>query len=38
MALRLHEVFRRFSSIEKELAVAAREAGKKAIHATAGRS
>jgi hypothetical protein len=30
MALRLHEVFRRFSSIEKELNVAARESGKKA--------
>jgi hypothetical protein len=38
MALRLHEVFRRFSSIEKELTVAAREAGKKAAHASAGRS
>ncbi len=38
MALRLHEVFRRFSSIEKELTVAARESGKKAVHATAGRS
>ncbi len=37
MALRLHEIFRRFSSIEKELTVAAREAGKKAAHATAGR-
>ncbi|MFZ0797077.1 MAG: hypothetical protein WCA13_08115 [Terriglobales bacterium] len=37
MALRLHEVFRRFSSIEKELTVAARESGKKAAHATAGR-
>jgi len=34
MALRLHEVFRRFSSIEKELSVAARESGKKAAHAT----
>ena len=38
MALRLNEVFRRFSSIEKELSVAAREAGKKAAQATAGRS
>ena len=43
MALRLHEVFQRFSSIEKELriekelSVAARESGKKAIHAAAGR-
>ncbi|MBZ5663844.1 MAG: hypothetical protein LAO30_04515 [Acidobacteriia bacterium] len=36
MALRLHEVFQRFSSIEKELSVAARESGKKAAHATAG--
>ena len=36
MALRLHEVFQRFSSIEKELTVAARESGKKAAHA-AGR-
>lgn len=30
MALRLHEVFQRFSSIEKELCVVARESGKKA--------
>ncbi len=30
MALRLHEVFQRFSSIEKELSVVAREAGKSA--------
>jgi hypothetical protein len=37
MALRLHEVFQRFSSIEKELSVEARESGKKAIPATAGR-
>jgi hypothetical protein len=37
MALRLHEVFQRFSSIEKELNVAAREAGKKAMSASAGR-
>ena len=29
LALRLHEVFQRFSSIEKELTVAARESGKK---------
>jgi hypothetical protein len=28
MALRLHEVFQRFSSIEKELNVVARESGK----------
>ena len=37
MALRLHEIFQRFSSIEKELCVEARESGKKAIPATAGR-
>jgi hypothetical protein len=37
MALRLHEVFQRFSSIEKELCVEARESGKKAIPAAAGR-
>ena len=37
MALRLHEVFQRFSSIEKELCVEARESGKKAIPASAGR-
>jgi len=36
MALRLHEVFQRFSSIEKELSVAARESGKKAAHAAGG--
>jgi hypothetical protein len=36
MALRLHEVFQRFSSIEKELHVEARESGKKAIPAAAG--
>ncbi|MGA7081269.1 MAG: hypothetical protein WBQ43_04860 [Terriglobales bacterium] len=36
MALRLHEVFQRFSSLEKELTVAARESGKKAA-AAAGR-
>ena len=44
MTLRLHEVFQRFSSLEKELridkelSVAARESGKKAAHAGAGRS
>ena len=38
MALRLHEVFQRFSSIEKELSVAARESGKKDARAAAGRS
>ena len=40
MALRLHEVFQRFSSIEKELSVAARESGKtpqQARTAAAGR-
>jgi len=36
MALRLHEVFQRFSSLEKELTVAAREPGKKAAAAAAG--
>jgi hypothetical protein len=36
MALRLHEVFQRFSSIEKELNVAARESSKKAASAAAG--
>jgi hypothetical protein len=36
MALRLHEVFRRFSSIEKELNVLARESGKKAQAAAGG--
>jgi hypothetical protein len=36
MALRLHEVFQRFSSIEKELSVAARESSKKPhIHSAA---
>ncbi len=35
MALRLHEVFQRFSSIEKELSVAARESGKAQIRACA---
>jgi len=33
MALRLHEVFRRFSSIEKELSVTARESDKKSTQA-----
>ena len=37
MALRLHEVFQRFSSIEKELDVAARESSKKNVRAAAGR-
>lgn len=36
MALRLHEVFQRFSSLEKELSVAARESGKKAARAGRG--
>jgi len=38
MALRLHEVFQRFSSLEKELNVTARESGKKSLHAAAGTS
>jgi len=38
MALRLHEVFRRFSSLEKELTVAARESGKQSLRAAAGNS
>jgi signal transduction histidine kinase len=33
MALRLHEVFRRFASIEEELSVAARQSGKEAARA-----
>lgn len=37
MALRLHEVFQRFHSIEKELNAGAREPGKKAVSAAAGR-
>jgi signal transduction histidine kinase len=38
MALRLHEIFQRFSSIEKELSVAARESGKAHARAcSAGR-
>ncbi len=36
MALRLHEIFQRFSSIEKELNVANREPAKKAARAVAG--
>ncbi|MGB6387569.1 MAG: hypothetical protein WBD25_11110 [Terriglobales bacterium] len=36
MALRMHEVFQRLYSIEKELTVDARESGKKAMSATAG--
>jgi len=35
MALRLHEIFQRFSSIEKELSVAARESVKETGHARA---
>jgi signal transduction histidine kinase len=31
MALRLHEIFQRFSSIEKELSAVARESGKEAV-------
>ena len=38
MALRLHEVFQRFSSIEKELTVAARESGKKIVQSRAAAS
>jgi hypothetical protein len=37
MALRLHEVFQRFFSIEKELNVDARESNKKNARAAAGR-
>jgi hypothetical protein len=37
MALRLHEVFQRFSSIEKELNVASRDSDKKTLTASAGR-
>jgi hypothetical protein len=36
MALRLHEVFQRFASLENELTVAAREQGKKAARAAVG--
>jgi signal transduction histidine kinase len=35
MALRLHEIFQRFSSLEKELSVAARESGKAQVRAGA---
>jgi signal transduction histidine kinase len=35
MALRLHEIFQRFSSIEKELSVAARESGKAQVRVCA---
>jgi hypothetical protein len=35
MALRLHEVFQRFSSIEKELCVVARESGKRTAQSRA---
>jgi signal transduction histidine kinase len=35
MALRLHEIFQRFSSIEKELSVAARESGKTQVRVCA---
>ena len=38
MALRLHEIFQRFSSLQKELTVEARESGKKSLHAAAGSS
>jgi hypothetical protein len=44
MAMRLHEVFQRFSSIEKELRIEKEvsaptpESGKKSFHAAAGRS
>lgn len=38
MALRMHEVFQRLYSLEKELTVAARESGKKALSAAAGAS
>ncbi len=38
MALRINEVFHRFSSIEKELSVAAREAGKRPGRARAAAS
>jgi len=37
MALRLNEVFQRFSSIEKELDVAARESAKAPVQARAAR-
>jgi hypothetical protein len=38
MALRLHEIFQRFSSLDNELTVAARSAGKKSLSAVAGKS
>ena len=38
MALRLHEVFQRFSSLEKELSVVARESGKSALARAASGS
>jgi hypothetical protein len=38
MALRMHEVFQRLYSLEKELTFAARESGKKALSAAAGAS
>jgi signal transduction histidine kinase len=38
MALRLHEIFQRFSSIEKELSVAARESDKTASQSRAATS
>jgi signal transduction histidine kinase len=39
MALRLHEIFQRFSSLEKELSAVARESGKQAaVHAAANAS
>jgi hypothetical protein len=38
MALRMHEIFQRLYSLEKELTVAARESGKKALAAAAGSS
>ncbi len=37
MAMRLHEIFQRFSSIEKELRVGNRESATKSAHASAGR-
>jgi hypothetical protein len=36
MALRLHEIFQRFSSIEKELNVANRQSAKQAAHSATG--
>ena len=38
MTLRLHEVFQRFSSLEKELSVAARESDKKSSQSRAATS